>query len=265
MSCQPNSWSWLTARPIAHRGLHSKSQKIVENSLAAAAAAIAGNFAIECDVQATKDGEAVVFHDDDLSRLTPFSGNPGDYTASEVTRIGYRDGNGLIPTFDALLAAVAGRVPLIVEIKSRFDGDLRLTQRVADLTREYAGPLALKSFDPELLVHFRSCALARPLGLVAQATYEEAEWAGLTRDRRNELATFADYERAKPDFLSWNVADLPHAVATLWRHGLGLPLLTWTVRTSSQAAIAARFADQMIFEDCDAEPGFRTTGLTPPR
>jgi glycerophosphoryl diester phosphodiesterase len=243
-----NSWPWLTARPIAHRGLHSKSRKIVENSLPAAAAAIADNFAIECDVQATKDGEAVVFHDDDLDRLTSFSGNLRDYTASEVTRIGYRDGPALIPTFDSLLTAVAGRVPLIVEIKSRFDGDLRLTQRITELIRGYAGPLALKSFDTDILVHLRNRALACPLGLVAQATYEEAEWPCLSRDRRNDLATFAAYELAKPDFLSWSVADLPHAVATLWRHGLSLPLLTWTVRTQSQAAIAARFADQMIFE-----------------
>jgi glycerophosphoryl diester phosphodiesterase len=244
-------WPWLVARPIAHRGLHDKSRGIIENSLAAASAAIAGNFAIESDVQATRDGEAVVFHDEKLDRLTVASGDLRLRSAAEIVEIGYRGGKGLIPTFADLLATVAGRVPLIVEVKSRFDGDLGLARRVGALIGDYPGPLALKSFDPEILVYLRSCTPAYPLGLVAQASYDEEDWPGLSPQRRRMLTAFSDYERTQPDFLSWNITDLPHAVATLWRHGLGLPLLAWTVRTSAQADIGARFADQIIFEELD--------------
>ena len=236
------------ARPIAHRGLHAKGHGLVENSLAAAAAAIAKTYAIECDVQMTKDGEAVVFHDETLDRLTSAHARLCDLSAAEITQIRYCDGEGSIPLLTDFLSAVAGRVPLLVEIKSRFDGDMRLAARVASLIADYSGPLALQSFDPTVLVHFHNSATGRPLGLIAQADYAEAQWPGLSDATRQALTTFSDYARARPDFLAWNIADLPHAVAMLWRTGMGLPLLTWTVRDATQADLAARFADQMIFE-----------------
>jgi glycerophosphoryl diester phosphodiesterase len=239
---------WLVARPVAHRGLHAKSHGIVENSLAAATAAIDKAYAIECDVQLTQDGEAVVFHDETLERLTQAVGSLGDLSTAEITQTPYRDGVGTIPLFGDLLTLVAGRVPLIVEIKSRFDGDLRLAEHVATLIENYSGPLALQSFDPALLVHLRKSATRRPIGLIAQANYTAAEWPGLPAETRQTLATFSDYAQMLPDFLAWNIADLPHAVTTLWRAGLGLPLLTWTVKEPTQADLAARFADQIIFE-----------------
>jgi glycerophosphoryl diester phosphodiesterase len=240
--------SWLVARPIAHRGLHAKSLGVIENSLAAATATIAKAYAIECDVQMTQDGEAVVFHDETLERLTRAVGRLADLDAAEVTQIPYRNGEGAIPLFADFLALVAGRVPLVVEIKSRFDGDMRLAARVAALVTDYSGPLALQSFDPAVLVYMRKSATRRPLGLIAQANYAEAEWPSLSAETRQALATFGDYAQARPDFLAWNIADLPHAVTTLWRAGLGLPLLTWTVKEPAQADLAARFADQIIFE-----------------
>ncbi|MGO9004554.1 MAG: glycerophosphodiester phosphodiesterase family protein [Beijerinckiaceae bacterium] len=270
MSLDSAARHWLVARPIAHRGLHTKSRgldhdelvrdaggkpvptfphpALVENSLAAAAAAMGKTYAIECDVQMTKDGEAFVFHDETLDRLTLAHARARDLTAHEITQITYRDGEGTIPLFTDFLSAVAGRVPLIVEIKSRFEGDMRLATRVAALIADYSGPLALQSFDPAVLVHFRNSAPARPLGLIAQAGYGEAEWPDLSDETRRALTTFSDYAQARPDFLAWNLADLPHAVAMLWRTGMGLPLLTWTVRDVTQADLAARFADQMIFE-----------------
>ena len=127
-----NAPAWLTSRPIAHRGLHD-GLGIVENSIAAAEAAIAKNYAIECDVQCTKDGDAVVFHDFTLDRLTSVKGDIGAFTAAEVTRLAYRDGAGTIAALPDFLAAIGGRVPLIIEIKSRFDADIRLAARVASL------------------------------------------------------------------------------------------------------------------------------------
>ena len=120
-----NAPPWLVARPIAHRGLHDSRAGIFENTLAAAEAAIAGGFAIECDVQDTADGEAVVFHDHTLERLTGGHGSVRERDAAELTALAVAATQDRIPTLEAFLARVAGRVPVIVEIKSRFAGDER--------------------------------------------------------------------------------------------------------------------------------------------
>jgi len=143
-----NAPAWLTAQPIAHRGLHDEARGIIENSIAAAAAAIAKNYAIECDVQCTKDGEAVVFHDFALDGLTLAKGDIFSFTTAEVTRLAYREGGGRIVALPDFLAEVGGRVPLIIEIKSRFNGDMRLAARVASLAAAYPGPVANTEFRP---------------------------------------------------------------------------------------------------------------------
>src|SRR4051812_33963263 len=117
---------WLTARPVAHRGLHDAARGIIENMPAAAAAAIAGNFAIECDIQLSADGEAMVHHDGALGRLTDGSGPLLDKMAAELKQVAFRDTAERMMTLGDLCALVAGRVPLLVEVKSRFDGDRRL-------------------------------------------------------------------------------------------------------------------------------------------
>ncbi len=226
---------WLTARPIAHRGLHGAPTGAVENSLAAAEAAIAGGYGIECDVQLSRDGVPMVFHDFGLERLTGVARPLAALTAVELGTLAYRDGSGTIPTLEALLATVAGRGPLVVEIKSRFDGDLRLAEATAAAVAAYDGPVALKSFDPAIVARLRGGA--RPVGLVAQAA-PAADAPPLPPD---------DFFRTVPDFLSWHVGDLPHAVPALCRD-IGLPVMSWTVRTAAQRATAMRFADQIVFE-----------------
>ena len=153
---------WLTARPIAHRGLHDASRGRIENTLGAADAAIAGGFAIECDVRLSSDGEAVVFHDATLDRLMQASGAIGARTVGELRGLRFKAASEQIPSLPELLAHLAGRVPLICEIKSHFDGDMRLTDRVAGLAAGYAGPLALKSFDPEVIARLRGCGVVQP-------------------------------------------------------------------------------------------------------
>ena len=184
-----NAPPWLTARPIAHRGLHDATRGVVENSIPAASAAIAENYAIECDVQCTKDGDAIVFHDFTLDRLTSAKGDIGAFTADEVTRLAYRDSTGMIARLSDFLTAVGGRVPLIIEIKSRFDADMRLTARVASLTAAYSGPVALQSFDPKVVAECRTLGVECPLGLIAQAAYDVATWPELTEQQRGRLGT----------------------------------------------------------------------------
>ena len=132
---------------------------VIENTLRAAEAAIAGGFAIECDIQLSADGEAIVFHDETLDRLTDASGPVSALSAAEIAKIRIEGSREPPPTFAAFLDQVAGRTPIICELKSRFDGDWRIGDRAAALAATYDGPLAFKSFDHDLVAYLR---LRRP-------------------------------------------------------------------------------------------------------
>ena len=147
----------------------------------------------------------------------------------------------------------------MVELKSRFDGDPSLARRVAELVAGYDGPLALKSFDPDLIAFLRAEGAALgvahvPLGIVARASYEADEWPHLPDARRAELEQWAHFSHTRPDFLSFNVEDMPHAVAGLFRKGLDRPVTAWTVRSAAWAHAAARWADQIVFEGFTPRP-----------
>jgi glycerophosphoryl diester phosphodiesterase len=254
LSLTINAPPWLIARPIAHRGLHDAAQGYVENSLTSARRAIERNYAIECDVQLSADGDALVFHDETLVRLVGIAGDISALSARDATRLVYQASRGSdsIATLSSLLAVVAGRVPLIVEVKSLFDGDARLATRVAKLAADYAGPIALKSFDPQVLSTLRTLRATMPLGLLAEAHYTAENWPKLDESKRKALATLTEFASVKPDFLSWHVNDLPHAIPTLCRAEIGMPVMAWTVRTVNQRALAAQFADQIVFEGFEA-------------
>jgi glycerophosphoryl diester phosphodiesterase len=239
---------WLTARPVAHRGLHDARAGVIENTASAFAAAIAGGYGIECDVQVSRDGEAVVHHDFVLGRLTEGSGPLGALTTAELKIVAFRDTTDRMLTLGELCALVGGRVPLLVEIKSRFDGDLTLTRRVADVLRSYAGPAAAMSFDPKLVALLRAIAPGITRGIVAEQQYRHPEWAALPPFRRWQLKHLAHALRTRPHFVAWSVRDLPAATPWIARRVFGLPLVTWTVRTEDDRRRAARWADQVIFE-----------------
>ncbi len=249
-----NAPDWLVARPIAHRGLHDPAAGIYENTLRAAEAAIEADFAIECDVQDTADGDAVVFHDFTLERLTGEQGLVRARSARELAALAIKETTDKIPTLAEFLARIAGRVPLIVEIKSRFDHDLTLTHRVLDLVSTYDGPLAVKSFDPVIVAAVRKTAPEIPRGIVAESSYDGFTSVPLTAEQKRELANLLHFGATEPDFLSWRVADLPCAAPFLCRHLRHMPVMTWTVRTEEDCRKAALHADQIVFE------GFRPHG-----
>lgn len=242
------SFAWLTARPIAHRGLHEAALGRVENTPSAALAAIARNYAIECDVQITSDGEAVVFHDYTLERLTHSEGRLDRQSAANLAKIDFRQGGDHIMLLGDFLKLIAGRVPLVCEIKSRYDGDMRLSERTLAIAQTYSGPLALKSFDPQIIAHLRKAGTPMPLGIIAMASYGAPEWSGLAPALRESMTHFLHYPETRPDFLSWNVDDLPHPTPTLMRLGLHLPVMSWTVRSAAQRLAALPFIDQIVFE-----------------
>jgi glycerophosphoryl diester phosphodiesterase len=233
---------------IAHRGLHDPAAGIIENTLEAARAAIARGFAIECDIQLSRDGEIFVFHDDALDRLTLAQGRFAELTAPQLRALPFRGASTKIPLLRELLDEIAGRVPLIVELKSGFDGDPRLAEAVFEMLRGHSGPVALKSFDPQLIAHLRGLRCALPLGIVAEADYSNAEWDILSPRQRQTLVHFLHLTETQPDFLSWHVGDLPHAVPFLCRAGMNMPVMVWTVRTPNDRQKARLWADQMIFE-----------------
>jgi glycerophosphoryl diester phosphodiesterase len=239
--------AWLTARPIAHRGLHNRTD-VLENTISAARAAMAHGFGIECDVQLTADGEAVVFHDFTLDRLTTGQGAVADMTAAQLAAVPFKATSDRIPTLGEFLGVLGGRVPLICEIKSAFTGDLRLARRTAEVVKAYDGPVALKSFDPAIVEALRHLTPEHPRGIVGENAFDDPEWAVIPAPRRHAMANLTHYNETRPDFLSWQVRDLDAAVPFLCRHAVGLPVMTWTVRTPEHRALAAAGADQMVFE-----------------
>lgn len=233
---------WLTARPVAHRGLHDAANGIIENTVSAFSAAIDGQYAIECDLQLASDGEAMVFHDDTLERLTERRGAFAALTAAELKAVPFKGTSDRMLTLGELCDLVAGRVTLVLEVKSHFTGDMRLTNRVAAVVEGYAGPVAAMSFDPGVVGGLHAAAPGLPRGLVAQSRPDPEVPSG------NSVRYALNALRARPHFLAWSVEDLAGFWPLLGRWGFGLPLLTWTVRTQADRLRAARWADQMIFE-----------------
>jgi glycerophosphoryl diester phosphodiesterase len=239
---------WLTARPVAHRGLHDAARGIIENMPGAAHAAISGNFGIECDIQLTSDGEAMVHHDDALGRLTEGSGALLGKTAAELKAVKFRDTPERMMTLGDLCALIAGRVPLVIEVKSHFDGDRKLVARMAEVLASYQGPVVGMSFDPDQVLALREKMPALPRGIIAEREYTAADWPEATPAQRRGMEHLRHAFRTRPHFIAFWVNELPAAAPWIARHIFGLPLLTWTVRTPEQREQAARYADQMIFE-----------------
>jgi glycerophosphoryl diester phosphodiesterase len=240
--------AWLTARPVAHRGLHDISSGIVENMPGAVQAAIAGNFSIEVDIQLTADGEAMVHHDDALGRLTDGSGALLQKTAAELKAIKFKATSERMMSLADLCNLVAGCVPLVIEVKSHFDGDRKLVTRMAQVLSAYSGPVVGMSFDPDQVLALREIAPHLPRGIVAQRDYDDDYWKKLTKEQRDSMLYLRHGFRTEPHFVAFWVEQLPAPAPWIARNIFGCPLLTWTVRTSEQRERAARYADQMIFE-----------------
>jgi glycerophosphoryl diester phosphodiesterase len=239
---------WLTARPVAHRGLHDRARGIIENMPGAAQAAIDAHFGIECDIQLTSDGEAMVHHDDALGRLTEGSGALLGMTAAELKAVRFKDTAERMMALGDLCALVAGRVPLVIEVKSHFDGDRKLVARMAQVLAAYRGPVGGMSFDPDQVMALREWMPELPRGIVAERSYDAADWPEATPAQRQGMLHLHHAFRTRPHFVAYGVDELPAAAPWIARNIFGLPLLTWTVRTPEQRTRAARYADQMIFE-----------------
>lgn len=230
--------SWLTERTYAHRGLHGEGR--VENGPSAFRAAIDAGLGIECDIQRSRDDWPMVYHDWDFSRLhgRPEAGEA--LTKDEWLALRYPGSGDSVLTLPELLRLVDGRVPLVIEIKSRRSYDVERTcRRVADALSDYRGRHAVMSFDPRVSRWLRRHAPATVRGLVIRedkAGHTRAAW-------RRHLALWI----AKPDFVAYHVKALPNAFVAGLR-GYGMPVLTWTVDSPEALAIARAHADAPIAE-----------------
>ncbi|WP_299355269.1 glycerophosphodiester phosphodiesterase family protein [uncultured Shimia sp.] len=241
--------------PLAHRGFHDVTDGRPENSRAAISAAIAAGYGIEIDLQLSSDGQAMVFHDYILDRLTPESGPVRQRSASDLAAIPLSGGDEGIPTLSEVLALVDGQVPLLVELKDQ-DGAMGdnlgpLEAAAAAAVTGYEGPVALMSFNPHSVARLKELAPNVPRGLVTDG-YLEQNWSLLRSERRDELREIPDFDRVGACFISHGVADLSRPRVAEIKAG-GAPVFCWTVKSKQQEAEARMVADNITFEGYTAE------------
>lgn len=240
--------------PLAHRAYHDRSQRRPENSPGAVQAALEAGYGIEIDLQLSRDGVAMVFHDEWMDRLTDASGFVKDYTAAELGTIKLRDSDDTIPTLTAILAQIAGRVPLLIEIKDQTDAmsqtDGRLEAATAAALAGYNGPVAVMSFNPHAIARMALLAPKIPRGLTTSA-YDPTDWAPLSPATCDHLRTIPDYDRTESSFISHEAADLSRPrVAELRAEGAAI--LCWTIRSPTAEAQARKIAQNITFESYPA-------------
>lgn len=243
-------------RPVAHRGLHDRARGVIENSRSAFEAAIARNFAIECDLQLSSDGVPIVFHDDDLERLTGLKGPVHGRTAAELTAtplLGSAAGD-TPQRLDDFLAQIGGRTLLQVELKRQPDAEMAATlaREAGRLITRYEGPMTVESFDPGLLVLIRKAGYRGPLGIITYR-YDQPSWdKGISDRDRAVLRHLLHWPWTRFRFISCfhQALDLP---AVRFFRALGMPVTAWTIRSSEEKRLALAGADQIVFEGFDPE------------
>jgi glycerophosphoryl diester phosphodiesterase len=236
--------------PIAHRALHDLAAGRPENSRPAVLAAIRAGYGIEIDVQISSDGQAMVFHDDTLDRLTGASGPINARTATDLDAVHLKGGNERIPTLSQICRLVAGQVPILVEIKDQ-DGQLgsnigRLEEAVAQVLQSYTGPVAVMSFNPNSVVLMAALLPKVPRGLTTCA-FDDPEYDALAPEYRAALRDIAGYRAAQASFISHHARDLasPKVAAV---QAIGADVLCWTIRSPDDAACAQKIAANITFE-----------------
>lgn len=237
--------------PLAHRGLHDRTAERPENTLAAVDAAIERGYGIEIDVQLSSDGEAMVFHDEALGRLTDADGPVRARPSHHLGQVPVLGGDQTVPTLAQTLERVAGRVPVLVEIKDQ-DGAMGpdvgpLEAAVARICTRYRGPVAVMSFNPHAVAEMARLAPGVPRGITT-AAFAGIGWDPLPESRREALRAIADYDRVGASFISHDASDLgSEKVAEI--RAKGAAILCWTIRSFETEVRVREIADTITFED----------------
>lgn len=251
MSLHPD---FLT-KPLAHRGLHNLDHGAPENSLKAIASAVAKGYGVELDLQLSKDGQAMVFHDYVLDRLTGETGLVAQRTSAELGEVRIQGTSQFVSTLAKALKVVDGRAPLLIEFKDQ-DGalgpnTLALEEATARALKGYDGPVAVMSFNPHMIANMARLAPDVCRGLVS-SDFTKQDWDWVSDERRAELRGFPDFNRVGAAFISHNAKHLPNHRVAQFRQS-GVPVLCWTVRSVSEEKVVRRLVDNITFEGYDPD------------
>ncbi|MFB9951997.1 glycerophosphodiester phosphodiesterase [Rhizobium puerariae] len=231
--------AWIKDLPVAHRGYHDMNRQVWENTLSAFSRAVEAGFAIECDVQLAADSVPVIFHDHNLERLCGIKGDIRERTSAELGLLSVGGTKDKVPTLKQMLDLVNGRVPLVIEIKGREEGeDDGFAETVLDVLEGYRGHVALMSFDHHILRDLKRANSPYPLGLTAMG------------DKPEEFFKHDEAMQLGLDFISYHYPHLPNSFITA-RRAAGIPVITWTVRDANGREHTYKYADQMTFEGFD--------------
>ena len=231
--------TWLIEKYIAHRGLHD--DKHPENSISAFKNAVENDYAIELDVQQLSDGTVVVFHDETLSRMTGQDGYIQNLTKKELKNYKLAQSEECIPTLEEALKTIAGRVPVLVEIKNSTKVG-SLEQKTLEILKKYTGDYAIQSFNPYVLIWFKENA---PEILRGQLS-SKFKKVPLSFVKKYALKRFKLNKQSEPHFISYRAKDLPSRFIRKYKN---LPLIAWTVRSQDQYMNVVKYSDNIIFEN----------------
>jgi glycerophosphoryl diester phosphodiesterase len=237
--------------PIAHRTLHDVKSGIPENSWEGLEKAISRGYAIEIDLQLSRDGIPVVFHDYKLNRVTDEIGFISDRRAAELEKIVLKGGQKGIPRFDAFMSYIAGRVPVLIELKDQ-DGTLGdspsvFESAVCKTLENYTGPVAIMSFNPFMIERCAKLLPNIPRGLITEV-FKQDEWPNISKLRCDKLTKISDYFTAGATFISHDHMDLKSDEVDRLKKA-GATILCWTVRSQNEDNEARKIADSVTFEN----------------
>ncbi|HEY9235484.1 MULTISPECIES: glycerophosphodiester phosphodiesterase family protein [Phenylobacterium] len=237
------AWDLLFHPPVAHRGLWTKGGA-PENSLAAFQAACDAGYGIELDVQLSADGEAMVFHDDDLARMTGVAGKLRDRTAAELAELRLAGTDEPIPTLRETLTLIGRRAMTHVELKTPYGEVGPLEQRTHEVLIDHAGPVCVIGFNPYSHAWF---ADRYPGVLRGLDSYDYKRAPHMTETQRQSFARLEHVAIAKPHFLALHAEMLPDERAAKYREE-GMPIIAWTIRDPAQWEAVRPHCDNLIFE-----------------
>lgn len=230
--------------PMAHRALHNSEMGVIENSLSAVRAAIGKGYGVELDLQLSADGEAMVFHDDDLDRLTLQKGAVHSFPSSLLQTFALKGGRDTPQPLPNILKEIRGRIPILLELKNQGDRDDGMLERaVTAALEDYNGPVAVMSFHPRMVARLAKMAPEVPRGLTTCTFNDEA----MMPEVRDHLRAIADFDAVGASFISHEAADL-HNPRVAEIKAAGNPILTWTIRSPEAETVARQFADNITFE-----------------
>ena len=235
--------SWIKETPIAHRGLHTKD--IPENSLSAFENALKNNYAIELDVQFTKDKEVVVFHDENLKRITNDTRNIEDVNYDELKNLRLGNTNEIIPTLEEVLELVDSKDAILIEIKDCKDY-IELSEKTYEILKGYEGNYAIQSFNPFILEWYKNNASEVVRGQLSGTFTEGSE--SLNSFEKFALKNMLLNFKSKPNYIGYDLEGIPKSKLESLRKK-GVPIIVWTVKNKEDMEKAYKYSDNITFEN----------------